>query len=211
MGYKVYLFDFDGTVADTFDAAIEIWNILAAEFRFRQVAREELDVARDMTTRQLMKFVGVPATRLPSIARRGIEELHSRIRSTRPIEGMPEILQTLKDRGMRLGLLTSNSAENVGVFCEMHKLDQFEFVRTSSRLLGKAREMKAFLRQNRFAAKDVLYIGDETRDIEAAKDVGIPVAAVMWGYNSPKALLEQKPDYVIEKPGDLLNLPPDHP
>jgi len=206
MGYKVFLFDFDGTVADTFETAFSIWNVLAKEFRFRPLRVEDLEEVRDMNVRQVMKFLGVPATRLPSIARRGIVELRTRIPFTEPISGMPEVLRTLLQREMRLGLLTSNSAENVQVFCRAHDLELFEFIRTSSRLLGKAREMKSFLRQNRFAAHEVLYIGDEMRDIEAARDVGMPIAAVMWGYNSPRSLRALNPDYVIDEPKGLLEL-----
>ena len=53
---------------------------------------------------------------------------------------------------------------------------------------------------------NVLYVGDEVRDIEAAKKAGIRIAAVTWGYNSKKALEAYKPDYLVTKPEELLQI-----
>jgi len=206
MGYKIILFDFDGTIADTFDAAVEIWNILAREYRFRPLPSEDIETARDMSTRQLMKFLGVPATRLPGIASRGIRELRSRISAVQPIPGMPDALRALRAAGIPLGILTSNSSENVMTVCRQHDIDFFQFVRTSSRLLGKAHEMKALLRDLQLEPHEVLYVGDETRDIEASRKVGMPVAAVAWGYNSEKALRALEPEFYLTTPTELVSV-----
>ena len=53
---------------------------------------------------------------------------------------------------------------------------------------------------------EMIYIGDETRDIQAAKKAGIRSAAVTWGYNSRKALEAQSPDYLIHSPQELFHL-----
>jgi len=54
--------------------------------------------------------------------------------------------------------------------------------------------------------EDVIYIGDEVRDIEAARAAGIKIASVTWGYNLESILTENKPDYIVTQPRDLLNL-----
>jgi len=41
-------------------------------------------------------------------------------------------------------------------------------------------------------------VGDETRDIEAAKAAGFQSVAVTWGYNSKKVLENARPDFIVE-------------
>ena len=66
--------------------------------------------------------------------------------------------------------------------------------------LAKLIKSRGFLREN------VLYIGDETRDISAARKCGIRSVAVSWGYNSRKALSADSPDYLVETPEKFLEL-----
>lgn len=205
MKYRVMLFDFDGTVADTFRAAIEIFRQLAEEFNLRRLDEEEIEVARDMRTREFMKFMGVPMTQLPALASRGVKALHAKIREVQPITGMPEVLEELNKRGITLGIVTSNAEENVADFLRLHRIEHFSFVRTSSRLFGKAHEIRFLIRKYRFDKKEILFVGDETRDIEAAKKVGIHMAAVSWGYNSRRVLESLEPEYLLDRPAELLN------
>lgn len=200
------LFDFDGTVADTLEISHGILNDLAREFGFRELPKEELEAARAMKTRQFIRHLGIRSWSVPSISKRGLQLLHERIHLVQPIRGMPETLAGLRGQGHRLGILTSNSEANVSAFLERHDLPHFDFVRTSSKLFGKDREMKKLLKSEKIAARDVLYVGDETRDIEAAKIAGLRMAAVSWGYNSSEALLSLAPDYLLSSPGELLSL-----
>ncbi len=59
------------------------------------------------------------------------------------------------------------------------------------------------MKLHRFGADDVIFIGDETRDIEACKRAGIRCVAVTWGYNSEKSLAAQNPHRVFHRPEEL--------
>lgn len=201
---RLLLFDFDGTIADTFDAAFEILNTLATEFGFRPLAAEDLAKARDMRTRQVMKFLRIPMSKMTGIARRGSEEIHARMPGIEPLPGMPELLRALRAEGYELGIVTSNSEVNVNLFLEKHDLALFSFIRSSSKLLGKARELRAVVKGHKIPLSEILFIGDETRDIEAAQKVGMPMAAVSWGYNSRRSLEEMKPDFLFDSAEELL-------
>jgi len=203
---RVLIFDFDGTIGDTFRQGLEILNGMATEFGFRPLAEEDLPKARDMTTRQLMNFLGISSRKLPLVASTGVRRLRGRIQEVKPIAGVPEALRALHARGLRLGIVTSNSEENVGIFLRNHDLEIFDFVRTSSRLLGKAREIRQAMKKNGFGAAEALYVGDETRDIEACKRAGLRCVAVTWGYNSGTVLAAQGPLAMIDQPGELLGL-----
>jgi phosphoglycolate phosphatase len=201
---KLLIFDFDGTIADTFDAAVTILNKLAAEFGFRALQPKDLAKARDMRTRQLMRFLHIPTRKMSRLARRGSEELYACIHSIQPLPGMLQALRDLQALGYSLGIITSNTEVNVGIFLKNHGLELFDFVRCSSKLLGKARMIRSVMRRQQVRAADILFVGDETRDIEAAKKVGIRMAAATWGYNSRRSLEAMKPDFVFESPSELV-------
>ena len=203
---KLLIFDFDGTIADTFDAGVMILNKLAGEFGFRPLHPKDMEKVRDMRTRQLMKFLDIPTRKMSRIARRGSEELYACIHSIQPLPGMPEALRELQTLGFALGIITSNTELNVQIFLRSHELELFDFVRCSSKLLGKARMIRSVIRRQHVRAADILFVGDETRDIEAAKKAGIRIAAVTWGYNSRRSLEAMKPDFVFESPKELVAL-----
>jgi len=200
------LFDFDGTIADTFQSGLEILNLLAPEFGFRPLAAADVESARDMRTGELMKFLGIPATRMGRISRRGKEELGRRMEAIVPLPGMIELIRCLHDRGFRLGILTSNSEENVAAFLSKFDIRLFEFVQTSSKLAGKGRVIRKILKAHALKPREILLIGDEVRDVEAAQETGVHVVAVTWGYNSPKALESSQPDHMVQTPEELASL-----
>ena len=203
---RYVLFDFDGTLADTFSTGVEILNVLAEEFRFRPLPPEEVSLARELSTRGLMKHLGIPRMKLPQISKRGTEEIGKRIDSIVPLPEMPELVRKLSTMGFRLGILTSNSEANVNAFLKNHDLEIFDFVKSSSKLLGKASVLRRLMRELHLKPKEIFFIGDELRDIEAAQETGVHIAAVTWGYNSTPALSEAVPDYLFAKPSEISTL-----
>lgn len=204
----VLIFDFDGTLADTFEVGVKIFNNLSTEFGFRPITEADLPTARKMTARQLIAEYGISQRRVPQIAARGLKLLHARMHEVNPFTGISDVLHELQKRGYILGILTSNSEENVRLFLQRHNLDIFQFVRTSSRLFGKAREVRHLLRKHKWNSTEVAFLGDECRDIEAAQKVGLPMVAVSWGFNSPEALTALTPHALIHQPEDLLAIFP---
>lgn len=200
---KMVLFDFDGTLADTFADGLEILNDLSKQFGFRRLEGEDIERARDMTTRQVMKFLGVPSRKLPTIAQHGVTKLKERMPAVRPFPGIAEMVQDLTSMGVRVGIVTSNSEENVNYFLRNHQIDGIEFVRSSSRLLGKARVIRRAMKEFNFRPEDSLFVGDETRDIEACRRADLRCIAVTWGYNSERALSAQAPYRIIHSPTEL--------
>ena len=82
---KVLVFDFDGTIADTRGVAHSILNDMSGEFGFRPLPDEELEIARNMGTREFIRHLGISNWRIPVIARRGLQLLHERMDLVKPI------------------------------------------------------------------------------------------------------------------------------
>jgi phosphoglycolate phosphatase-like HAD superfamily hydrolase len=59
---------------------------------------------------------------------------------------------------------------------------------------------------NNLSSEEVIYVGDETRDIEASKKINIKVIAVSWGFNSGEVLAKHNPDFLIHKPSELIEV-----
>lgn len=203
MGYSQVIFDFDGTVADTFEFSYVILNRLAGDYGFRKLGRGEVEMARDMSAMEMIRFLGVPMGKLPSIITRGYSELKQEMERVPMVPGMREALLEMKERGVGLGVLTSNAKENVELFLRRHELECFDFVASSSKIFGKAREMRKLLKRYSLKKEEVCYVGDEVRDVEAAREAGLSCAAVVWGYNSRKALAEAGPTYVFSTPEEM--------
>ncbi|WP_017325595.1 HAD hydrolase-like protein [Synechococcus sp. PCC 7336] len=204
---RVVLFDFDGTVADSMDAVVRVANRLAAELGTPRVAPEDIARLRQQQLRQVLREARVPLWKLPWMLQRVRRELRQEIATIQPIAGMPETLRQLQQQGFRLGILTSNARSNVAEFLHERALtDVFEIACSEASIFGKGRMLRRCLRQYDLAADRTTYVGDETRDIEAARRNGVRAIAVEWGFNTRQPLLDCKPDGIARHPAELLNL-----
>jgi len=207
MPKKILIFDFDGTLADTLAVIVEITNRLAQEFGYPPSNAEDLAQVRDLGAWQVIQRSGVSIFKLPLLVRKLQKELSQEIEHTNLFPEMEETLRKLKANGHTLGIVSSNSSENVNRFLKIHHLDRlFDFVVSSTTLFGKHRSLNRLIQQQNFSRADIIYVGDETRDIEAAKKTGIQVIAVTWGFNSVEALAAYQPHYLLDKPSGLLTI-----
>ncbi|MFN5872060.1 MAG: HAD-IA family hydrolase [Aphanizomenon sp.] len=205
MTQKIIIFDFDGTIADTVDALVTIANRLALEFGYVPINSQELVLLRNLTAREIIKYSGVSLFKIPFMVKKVKGELKHKIPELKPIEGINAALIELHHQGYHLGIITSNSQENVNEFLKCHNLDYlFDFIYSGVTIFGKTTIINNVLRQKHFQPESVIYVGDVTRDIESAKKANIKVIAVSWGFNSPEALSKQNPDFLIHHPHELL-------
>ena len=203
---KVIIFDFDGTLADTIDILLSITNRLSAEFGFKSATKEELAQLSNLNSWQILQYSGISIFKFPLLIRRLKAELHSQVPHIQLFPGIKEVLLELKKRGFQLGIITSNSRENVLGALEKNGLqDTFTFIYSGS-TFGKHKVINKWLRIENIHTEKVVYVGDEIRDIDAAKKTGIKVIAVGWGFNSPQALAAQNPNFLIERPQELIEI-----
>ena len=119
---------------------------------------------------------------------------------------MHDVLQELRSRCDLLGMVTSNSEENVARFLALQGLDFFDCGAYSSGMFGKASKLRGLIHKHHLQKQNVLYIGDTVGDIIACRKAGIKAAAVTWGYNSREVLAAVKPDFLVSEPRGLLDI-----
>lgn len=195
------LFDFDGTLADSLSAIVEITNRLAPEFGYRPTRLEEVEALKGLTARQLIRYSGIPLLKIPALLRRVRAEMRSHGAAIPPCPGMPGIIQQLAAQQHTLGVITSNTSYTVNTFLQAQGLkEHFVSVDGGGTLFRKGKLIAQCLERHRFIPAQTVYVGDEVRDIEAARFAGIRSIAVTWGFNSRDALAAARPDWLVDDP-----------
>jgi len=207
MRYPALIFDFDGTIADTLLASLQIYNKIATENGYRNVSRDDLPSLRDLDIKGVLEHLDIPKHKVPLLLVRGRRLLKDNIRTLPLIEGMTEALPRLRKKAHFFGILTSNATENVEAFLEAHGLrDLFTFISSTPKLTGKSKHLRSIARTFSLNPAEMLYIGDEIRDVRAAQKAAIAIAAVTWGFNSRDSLAVENPLHLIDTPDDLVAL-----
>ncbi len=210
---RLIVFDFDGVIADSMEATIEIYNRLALSFGLRQVSdKKEIEKFRNQQAWDVVKSLNISGLKLLKLIAKSRSETFKVIENLPSQKGMPAVLQTLKKDGYTLGIVTANSVKNVRKFLRKQNLEIFDFIYEVNLLINiitrrdKDHILRKIAKIYNLSSQEVVYIGDQTSDIDSGNKAGVRTAGVGWGYNSPKILKEQNPDYFFEKPEDILKL-----
>lgn len=206
MTIKLAIFDFDGTLADSYAVFADAVNVLAERHGFRQVQLHEQQVLRGMSARDLLRELHLPPWKVPAVMADFRNILQQRIHDVHPFPGTVEALHALLDKRMQLALATSNTLQNVTTVLGDTLLSRFATVECGTSLFGKSHRLRRILKHTRMTSSEAIYVGDEIRDAEAANDAGILFGAVAWGYTTPEALLRTKPERLFHMPADMLEL-----
>src|SRR5262249_18000658 len=157
-----------------------------------------------MTTRQFLRQQGISLWRLPRLVRRYQALAAEEADKLKLAAGLPDVLARIAESGVRLGVLSSNREDNIRRCLRANGAEgHVAFVVGYPRLFGKGKALKRILRAERLNRNDVLYIGDELRDVEAAKKAGVRVAAVTWGFHKVEVLRTGAPDFVVNDANEL--------
>lgn len=197
------IFDFDGTIADTLSAIVRLVNEHAKEINIKPLAETDVDELRGMSNLDIIKKYKVPLLKVPYLVLRAQKELNHRIGEMSLFPGVKELVLDLKRWGIRLGILTSNSRENVKKFLQAQNLDVFDFIHAEQNFFGKNWALLHLLKKFNLKKEEVIYVGDEVRDIEACQKVNIAVIAVSWGFHRRKLLQDKLPTYLVDSPDEI--------
>jgi phosphoglycolate phosphatase len=181
---RLLIFDFDGTLADSFDLFIEIFDEAAALHQFDPFDRGRLEFLRTLDAASFLKYHRVPRWKLPLLAWTTRKKMASRIESIRLFPGVAEGIARLRNNGLILALVTSNSKRNALKALGPGMSQNFDHMECNLSLLGKRAALSRILKHASCLPSEAMLIGDELRDMHAAKSVNISFGAVAWGYTS---------------------------
>ena len=200
---KTIIFDFDGVLGDSLDAAVSVISTVGPKYGFPKVTKEEI---RDNGISGLISKYKISPIRLPFLVNEFRKELNKIIETVKPIKDIEVVLKELS-KIYQLGILSSNSQLNLTSFIAKNNWNQyFSFIFSNSSLFGKHISLSKLFKERKIEKDEVIYVGDEERDVKAAKKIMIPVVGVLWGYESKEILGRQHPDFIAKQPSDLIKI-----
>lgn len=202
MSYRLAIFDFDGTLADSFPFFMQAQQVLAEKHGFASVQPEEVESLRGSRVTEILKRSRLPAWKLPRVAH-DFRAMMRDAQGVRLFDGVDAMLAGLASRGVVLGLVTSNARDNVERVMGMPSFARFAHIACGMSILGKRPRIRSMLRDAGVQAADAIYIGDQDSDGEAANAEGVAFGAVGWGYGAIDLLRRCAPKHEFERVGDI--------
>lgn len=201
---KTIIFDFDGTLGDSFSLAVALFYEMTGR---HPLPDDEVAMLRRVPMAKLPKVLHLRFWQVPRLLVRGRKLMYGRMHEVKAFAGIEPVVRELHDQGVRLFVVSSNSAQNLARFLETHSLrDCFEGVYGGAGLFGKAPILKKIMHRHQIDPAECWYVGDEVRDIHGAHGAHLPVAAVTWGYQDRQTLEAEHPERLIDDPAQLLSL-----
>ena len=207
---KAVIFDMDGTILDTLDD-------LASSVNYALEANGLPKRTRD----EVRRFVGNGAVKL---IRRAVPEgttdalfdkvfasytAHYAVHcadATKPYDGIPELLRSLRKAGIKTAVVSNKPDEAVGILAKRYFPDLFDAaVGTREGIKTKPAPDSVFEIIKKIGAekKDCVYVGDSEVDIETAQNAGIPCLSVSWGFKGSEVLAEHGAKKIVASAAEL--------
>jgi phosphoglycolate phosphatase len=200
------IFDFDGTIADSFLFVVDSVNHWATWYGYPPIREDELNRLRHYSMHNLVaNRLGISWYQRPLFHYLIKRTLLNYAATAKPCHGIAHEISALKNAGYKLAIVSSNSRRFISSFFKKHDLPIFDTIKEAS-VFGKHRAIKKCLRHNGINPEFAIYVGDEARDIEAAKKVPLAMIAVSWGGSSASLLLRHMPTAIIHQPDALTPL-----
>jgi phosphoglycolate phosphatase len=203
MRYQLVIFDLDGTLVDSFPWFLSVVNSVADRHGFRRIAPADVEALRGLSSREIVRWFGVPGWKIPFIAN-DMRKLKATCDA--PLfPGVAAMLERLAASGITLALVSSDSETNARrVLGSAGR--HFSYFDCGASLFGKAKKFRRVMTAAGVAAAETIAIGDEVRDIEAAHEAGIDFGAVTWGYARVEAMQRLSPARVFHHVDDLASI-----
>ena len=199
------IFDFDGTLADSTAWAIRAVRPLAERFKFKAVTEDEIAMLRGRTSREIIAYLGLPLWKVPLVAAHGKKMMAAEAHAIPLFSGTSDLLRGLSAAGLRLAIVSSNSEATIRSILGAELAALVDHYGCGAAIFGKAAKFKAVVKAARIAKDRVLCIGDETRDIEAAREAGLACGAVEWGYATRRALADHSPTMMFAAMDEIIS------
>jgi len=215
MPYRAVLFDLDGTLLDTLDDLADSMNqVLAAE----DFPTHPVDAYRHFIGNGAAKLVErtLPETKRDELTSARCLDAFRCVyqqqwnQKTKPYDGVPELLDTLKNRNVPMAILSNKPHEFV-VQCVQSLLPDWPFAAVYGQREGippkpdptVARDLAETLA---VPAEEFIYLGDSGVDMQTAVNAGMLPVGALWGFRDAKELRENGAARLIEHPLKLIEL-----
>lgn len=199
MRYRLLIFDFDGTLADSFPHFVDHVRQMVEHFGLRPIGAEALDELRRCSAAEVIKYLGLPTWKIPLVGRYVRRLMAADAARTELFPGVNDALQRLASQGVTLAIVSSNTEANIRLILGPENARLIGTYQCGASLFGKAAKFRKVLRETGVSPPQALAIGDEIRDLEAADKARIAFGAVAWGYTKVESLRAFAPAFIFDR------------
>ena len=212
MAYEIYIFDLDGTLLDTLqDLAASVNYALRQhhmpEHSIDDVRRFVGNGVRRLMERAIPEGAANPAFEAAFATFRKYYMEHS-LDTTRPYDGIPELIHELKKRGCRMAVV-SNKMMAATQELVHHFFPEIEVAIGEDEAAGirkKPAPDTVFAAMKQLGEGSAVYVGDSDVDLATARNSGLPCISVLWGFRDRDFLLAHGATTFVEQPLDILGI-----
>jgi phosphoglycolate phosphatase len=198
------IFDFDGTIANTFDYAVVF---LSKEGGKYPLAKDQKEALHGLSMAGIARHVGIPWHRMPGLFFKGRQQMNPAMKNIEPFDGMQDVIRQLHAKRHKMFILSTNTTRNINKFLRHHDMERyFTYVYGGVGMFGKAPALRRLLREQHVETRKAVYVGDELRDVMAAQSLGVPVIAVTWGFARATDLKALGVAGLAKRTGDIVSL-----
>lgn len=201
---KGLVFDFDGTIVDNFGLVSQlVHQFLDKEGVAMTKSDEEF---RQLGVRAAMKELKISKVTLLRMVLTIKNQIHQRLLECPPHEGIKKVLPMLH-HSARLFILSTNKRSNIEEYLKKYGMvGYFEEIVEDHSYFNKASGLKKIQQDHHIEPQATYYVGDESRDVGAARKARCRSVAALWGYEGEKPLRAARPDFIVRHPRELLKL-----
>ncbi|QQR77269.1 MAG: HAD-IA family hydrolase [Candidatus Moraniibacteriota bacterium] len=201
---RVIIFDFDGTLVDTAKILFRVFNNLAKRYQYQPISIEETLRLKNKDIKDLIhSHAKIPFWKLWAFTRQVKNQYRSYADTIELFPDIKSMIHSLQKRGYTIGIVSSNATDTISTLLKKFDIS-VEFISTSS-IFGKAKTLNAISSKRHLDRAEVIYIGDEIRDVEACQKGNIDMLAVTWGFSSKDAL-QKTTTPTIDHPLEILEI-----
>ncbi len=209
MGFmsQVIIFDFDGVIADSLSPMLNYAGQVCQELGYPcNPTRRDLEILEKMEFSEFGRQLGVPEAMIDIFVNRNFELFSKREEPLAIKSGIKPVIEKLSNRAF-LGLVTGNSCKVVKKFQDAYGLNNtFQVILGAEDDGGRVAKILKVISLSGGSGIEAYMVGDAVSDIRAARQAGIRSIAVSWGHQTMDKLIEEKPDFLVYQPEDLLAL-----
>ncbi|ALB28277.1 HAD family hydrolase [Companilactobacillus heilongjiangensis] len=205
---KTILFDVDGTLIDTEKTIIKSWQ---------KTLKDTLNI--EPAAEELFYVLGIPGTKAVQKYSNGPQQSqelltlweqndHKMFHYSELFDGITTMLQQLKDKNIKLGVVTSRTNKELQLVLDNFDIEKYfsTFITASKTKLHKPNPepiLKA-IETLQIDPAETLYIGDSIYDFQCARNANVEFALASWGSKDNPEF--SKVDYLLKQPTDLVKL-----
>ena len=205
MSKKIFIFDYDGVIANSLDMCIEAFNILKAKYGFTgELTKEAIAKLPHVTAEGAFGLLGVKAEDIHLYTGEVRSLLRNNAEKASLFDGIGDIFRLVKDSGAYLAVNTSNDSGTVKRRLQTSGLAELpDYIVGSDTPGSKSEKIKHIMEKFSGFPEDTFMIGDSMGDITEGRKAGVHTIAVTYGWQ-PRAILEGvEPEYICDTMDEL--------